>query len=232
MELPMELRLLGTSHIAEESIKEIKHVVETWKPDIIAVELDVERAATLLSNEKRNISFGIISEVGVKGYVFAKIGQLVQQKLGQSVGISPGAEMKTAIELAKSRKLKVEFIDQPIRITLQKFSKSITWKEKFRFLQDLFLGLTRPKHHLKQLGFTQFDLRKVPSKELIQKMMQYMKISYPSIYKTLVEERNKYMVKQLVKLMRSYPDKKIFVVVGAGHEKGMRELLLKVEVVR
>ena len=49
---------------------------------------------------------------------------------------------------------------------------------------------------------------------------------------TLVEERNKYMVRQLVRLMKEYPGKKILAVVGAGHEKGMRELLLKVDVVR
>src|SRR3989338_2816720 len=95
----MELRILGTSHIAAESIKEITHIVESWKPEIIAVELDIERAASLFAEEKRRVSLAIVMEVGVKGYLFARIGQIIQQKLGQSVGISPGAEMKTALEL-------------------------------------------------------------------------------------------------------------------------------------
>lgn len=85
---------------------------------------------------------------------------------------------------------------------------------------------------MKKLGFTQFDLRKVPSKELIEKMMGHFQERYPSVYKALVEERNKYMIRQLVRLMKEYPEKKILAVVGAGHEKGMRELLLKVDVVR
>jgi pheromone shutdown protein TraB len=50
------------------------------------------------------------------------------------------------------------------------------------------------------------------------------------VYKTLVSDRNKYMVKQLVKLMRAHPGKRILCVVGAGHKKGMEELLLRVEV--
>lgn len=228
----MELRLLGTSHIAAESIKEITHIVETWKPDIIAVELDIERAASLFTEEKRRVSLAIVREVGVKGYLFAKIGQIVQQKLGQSVGIAPGAEMKTALELAKKHKLQTELIDQPIKITLARFSKSLTWKEKYRFVEEIVLGLLFPKRQMKKLGFTQFDLRKVPSKELIEKMMGHFQERYPSVYKTLLEDRNRYMVRQLVRLMKEYPGKKILAVVGAGHEKGMRELLLKVDIVR
>jgi len=228
----MELRILGTSHIAAESIKEITHIVESWKPEIIAVELDIERAASLFAEEKRRVSLAIVMEVGVKGYLFARIGQIIQQKLGQSVGISPGAEMKTALELAKKHKLQAELIDQPIKITLARFSKSLTWKEKWRFLEEIVLGLLFAKRQMKKLGFTQFDLRKVPSKELIEKMMGHFQVRYPSVYKTLVADRNVYMVRQLIRLMKEYPEKKILAVVGAGHEKGMRELLLKVDVVR
>ncbi len=228
----MELQLLGTSHIAKESIQEIKQRTQTWKPDIIAVELDLERANDLMSNETRKTSMSIIPEIGIKGYLFAKIGQIVQQHLGKSVGISPGSEMKTAIELAQKDKLHIAFIDQPIRITLRNFSKQFTWREKFRFAQDFCYGLFFPKRYAKQLGFTQFDLNKVPSKELITKMMHHMKKNYPSLYKTLVEDRNRYMVKQLIKLMHEHPDKKILAIVGAGHESGMKELLLKVDIVR
>jgi pheromone shutdown protein TraB len=146
--------------------------------------------------------------------------------------MDPGAEMKTALELAKKYKLQAELIDQPIKITLARFSKSLTWREKYRFVEEIVLGLLFPKRQMKKLGFTQFDLRKVPSKELIEKMMKHFQERYPSVYKALVEERNKYMIRQLVRLMKEYPEKKILAVVGAGHEKGMRELLLKVEVVR
>ncbi len=228
----MELRILGTSHIAHESILEITHLVENWKPDIIAVELDVERAASLFAEQKRNVSLGIISQVGVKGYIFAKIGQIVQQKLGQSVGISPGSEMKTALELAKKHTLQAELIDQPIKVTLARFSRTLTWREKGRFVGEMVMGVLFPKRQMKKMGFTRFDLRKVPSKEVIEKMMEHFQERYPSVYKTLVEDRNKYMVKQLVRLMKEYPEKKILVVVGAGHEKGMKELMLKVDVVR
>jgi len=226
------LTLLGTSHIAKESINKIKEIVDEEKPDIIALELDIQRAASLIQEEKRKMSLATISKIGFKGYLFARIGQFAQKKLGKMVGVAPGSEMKTAMVLAKKKNLEIAFIDQPMQITLKKFSKSLTWKEKLRFIKDIFRGIFSPRKQLRKLGLEKFDLSKVPKEEMINKMMQELKNNYPSIYKTLVEDRNKYMVKSLVKLMRKNPNKKILAVVGAGHKKGMGKLLLKVDVIR
>lgn len=226
------LKLLGTSHIAQQSINEIKHAIADFQPEIIAVELDIQRAHSLLSKQQNKISLAAISQIGIKGYLFAKIGQFTQQKLGSSVGISPGSEMKTALELAKKHNLKVEFIDQPIQITLRNFSKHLTWKEKFRFLMDILKGIFCAKKQLREFGLENFDLRKVPEKELIQKMVAQLKKRYPNVYKTLIDDRNRYMVKNIIKLFREYPEKKILAVVGAGHLDGMQELLLKVDIIK
>ncbi len=227
----MNLTIIGTSHIAKQSVNEIKQAIEDTKPEIVAVELDLQRAIALMQKQKSRVSIVDILKIGVKGYIFVKIGQIVQQKLGKMVGVSPGSEMKKALQLAKKYDLEVAFIDQPIQITLKKFSKTLTWREKFRFLGDLVKGLLFPKRQAKELGLDKFDLTKVPKDEVIEKMMDQTKDRYPSVYKTLVDDRNKYMVRSLVKLMRKHPEKKILAVVGAGHKKGMEELLLKVEVV-
>jgi len=225
------VKIIGTSHIAKQSVNEIKKTISEWQPDIVAVELDVQRAAALLQKGKTKITLGAALQIGFKGYLFAKIGQYVQQKLGKIVRLAPGSDMKTALEEARKKKLDVAFIDQPIKITLKNFSKSLTWREKWRFFLEMLKGLFFPRRQLKELGLSGFDLKKVPEKELITKMILKMKKQYPSIYKALVEDRNKYMVKKLVKLLRNNPNKRILCVVGAGHEEGMQKLLLKVEVV-
>lgn len=228
----MEIKIIGTSHIAAQSIKEIKAAFASFTPDIVAVELDAPRAAALFEGQKHKMTLSQIRVLGLKGYVFAKIGQYVQQKLGKSVGIVPGADMKTALELAREQKLQVALIDQPLPITLRNFSKNLTWKEKGRFVADIIKGLLFPRKQMQKMGLDTLDLRKVPEKELVMKMMKILRERYPNVYTTLVEDRNKYMVKKLVQLLRSHPDKKILVVVGAGHKEGMEELLLKVEMVR
>lgn len=227
----MKLRIIGTSHIAQQSLEEIKAAFKSFQPEIVAVELDRERAYALKQKEQRKITLAQALRVGFKGYLFAKVGQYVQQKLGQAVGVAPGAEMKTAMELAEQEKLIIALIDQPIQVTLQNFSRNLTWKEKFRFVGDLFKGLFFKKKQMQEYGLEDFDLAKVPAAEAIDRMMLPLKKRYPNVYKTLVEDRNKYMIKKLVRLLRDHPGKRILVVVGAGHKSGMEELLLKVDVI-
>ncbi len=226
----MNLEIIGTSHIAKQSVNEIKKAFQDHKPEIVAVELDVQRAFALLHEEKNKLSLHHILQIGIKGYLFAKVGQYVQQKLGKVVGMIPGADMKAAMELAQKEKKQIEYIDQPIAITLRNFSKTLTWREKFRFVGDFFKGIIMPKKQIQKYGLKNFDLSKVPEKELIIKMVGGLKKDYPNVYKTLIEDRNRFMVKRLVKLMREHPHKKIIAVVGAGHVAGMKELLLKVDV--
>ena len=227
----MTINLLGTSHISKQSVDEIKQEIENYTPDIVAVELDQQRAIALLSEQKNKVSITQILQIGVKGYLFVKIGGYVQQKLGKMVGIAPGSDMKQAIILAKKNNLQVALIDQPINITLKKFSKNLTFKEKFRFLADILKGLILPKRFLKEHKLLKFDLTKVPPNELIEKLIDNLRQRYPSVYKTLIEDRNKYMVKRLIHLKRKYPDKSILAIIGAGHKKGMKELLLKIDIV-
>jgi len=228
----MNITIIGTSHIAKQSINEVKKAISSGIYDIVAVELDTQRATALLQEHKNKISLAHINAIGFKGYIFAKVGQIVQQKLGKMVGVAPGADMKAALESAYKEKKEIALIDQPIQITLKNFSKRLTWKEKGRFVWEILLGIVRPKRQMKELGFEHLDLSKVPEKEFITKMINQIKNKFPSIHKTLIVDRNRYMVKSLIKLMRQHPDKNILAVVGAGHEEGMKELLNRVDVVR
>jgi len=212
------LLFIGTSHIAKESLKEIKDSFVSFKPDIVAVELDRKRIHALFSKEEQKISLADIKHIGLKGFLFAYFGRFAQKKLGGMVGVSPGSEMKLAITLAREHKLQVALIDQDIDITLKKFSKALSWKEKFRFLGDLFRSVFRKKAAMKELGIESLDLSKVPSDRLVKNLIAQLKRRYPNIHKVLVHERNIVMSNNLISLMKKFPDKRIMIVIGAGHE--------------
>ncbi len=215
MKIFENLILIGTSHIAKESIKEVEKIINLEKPDVVALELDKARYYNLLNKDNRKKA-GIkeLKAVGLKGFLFAKIGEYAEKKLGGMVGVSPGDEMLKAAETATGNKCKVALIDQKIEITLKNFSNEITWREKFRFFLDLVKGvISREK--------IKIDLTKVPEKELIKKLLDLTKKRYPNFYKVLVSDRNKFMAKKLFKLMRNY--NKIVAVVGAGHEDEIAE---------
>jgi len=216
------LVMIGTSHIAKQSLKEVKDAIEVGKPDIVCLELDPQRYHGLLNEKKKGkIRIYDIKRIGIKGFVFSLIGAWAEKKLGDTVGVSPGSEMKVAIKLAKKYNLKIGLIDQHIEVTLKKLSKAISWKEKWNFVVDIFKAVVLRKKEI------EFDLTTVPTQEVIDKLVGQVKVRYPNIYKVLVKDRNKVMAKNLARLMANHPDKKILAIVGAGHEEDMLKIIKK-----
>ncbi len=218
MKVYENLTIIGTSHIAKESILDVKKFILGKKPDIIALELDKKRLIALFN--KRKPKFKDIKQVGIKGFLLNLIGAYIEKKLGKLVGVSPGSEMKTAVNLSKDYGAKIDLIDQDISITLKRLSNKITLKEKFKILKDIFKGII-----LKKSDIEPFDLRKVPKEEIILKLINKVKENYPSIYEVLIKERNEHMAKALYKIINDNKDKKILAVIGAGHEQGIWEIL-------
>ena len=168
------LTLIVTSHIAIQSIKEVEKVILELRPEVVALELDQMRFKGLMSGEKSKVRISDISKIGVKGYVFSLIGAYVEKRLGSVVGVKPGDEMKKAAYTARKINAKIALIDQKIEITLKKFSKRLTWKEKFRFLKDILVAIIkRPKIN--------FDLKQVPDKKVIKELTNHVKVRYPNV---------------------------------------------------
>ena len=120
------LIIIGTSHIAKQSMKVVTSTVEKEKPEILAIELDRKRFYALTHDIKRKLKLSDIRRIGFKGFLFNVIGAWIENKLGKMVGVKPGAEMLTAINLAKKHKIKIAVIDQDIEITLRRISKELT----------------------------------------------------------------------------------------------------------
>jgi len=211
------VKLIGTSHIAKESIEKITEEFSSFNPDIVCVELDHKRLNSLLSDAKPDRSLRGIKHYGLQGYLFAVIGGYIQEKLGNVVGVKAGSDMLTAVSLANLNHKTLQLIDQDIEITLKRFSKAFTWREKFRMIGDIFRAPFSKKMKI--------DLNKVPKEELINKLMGDIKNRYPSIYAVLIEERNQVMAKNIYKIMSKNEDKKILVIIGAGHEKDLLKLV-------
>ena len=141
--------------------------------------------------------------------------------------MQPGIDMLTVVKEAKKAKAKIALIDQDIRLTLRNFSKSITWKERFRFIGDIFLGIFRGKKLAKEMGISTLDLNKVPSNKIIKTLINKLKKRYPSVYKASIDDRNKVMANNLNHILSKHPDETVVAVVGAGHVDGMKKLLDK-----
>ena len=213
------LVFLGTSHIAKQSLEEVREYIGVEKPSIIALELDKKRLNALMSKVQRKIGLRDIKTIGLKGFLFSLFGAWAERKLGKLVGVAPGSEMKQAIKIAKKEKIEIALIDQDIEVTLQRLSRAITWKEKLNFLIDVIKAVFIRKKEI------EFDLTKVPDKKIIKKLTNKLKERYPNIYKVLIEERNIVIANNVKKVMNSNLNKKILVILGAGHIDDVLELI-------
>lgn len=215
------LTVLGTSHIAKQSLDQVRSTIKEEDPDIIALELDPKRLYALVSGKKRKPQLKDIKRIGLKGYVLNQIGAYIEHRLGRMVGVKPGSEMTLAFNLAKKGNIKVALIDQDIEITLKRLSRSLSFKEKLNFVLDILKAVFLRKKEV------DFDLTTVPTEELIKKMMSKVRKRYPNFYKVLVKDRNRHMARKLAGLMLYYPDQKILAIVGAGHVKEIVSLTRK-----
>lgn len=217
------LILVGTSHIAKEALIKVESTLQRENPDIVCLELDNNRLYGLMHEKKEKMRLRDIKKYGAKGYAFAKFGEWAESKLGDMVGVKPGSEMLIGEKYARLNRRRLELIDQDIGITLQRFSKTLTWREKWRFFVDFIKAAILRKKDV------EFDLNTVPSQQVINKMITKVKKRYPNVYKVLIKERNYYMARRLEHLMRLYPEKKIVAIIGAGHEEEIIDIIKKIE---
>lgn len=213
------LKIIGTSHIARESVSRVEVVLRKELPQVVAVELDRKRLFALVHGDRSGPSVRDIKRIGLKGWLFALVGGWVERKLGAKVGVFPGEEMLRAVSVGREVGAKVALIDQDIEVTLRRFSQGLSWREKGRFVQDVIGGFFGK-------GLT-IDVSKVPPKELIAKLLEEVKGRYPNVYRVLVVERNEFMAHRLAELLDVHPDQLIVAVVGAGHEGEIARLVKK-----
>ncbi|MCK5040205.1 MAG: TraB/GumN family protein [Candidatus Aenigmarchaeota archaeon] len=221
----MTITIIGTSHIAHESIEKIKKAIEEKAPDCVAVELDMDRLYALknkLDNKEKKKSY--IDRQNIIQSMIINLLMKLQNKLSEQTGLGAGEEMLFAVNEATNRGVPVKLIDQHINITISNIG-NISIFERIKLLGYLvFVAVSLPfLPFLSVFSKKTIDLNKVPEKEMILEMMGEFKKKFPQTFDVLVEDRNKIMAEKIKKLGGVYEN--IVVVVGAGHIEGMRAIL-------
>jgi len=217
----MKIKIIGTSHISKDSVNEIKNQINDFKPDIVCVELDVHRYKSLFQKTRGKFKLAQISKLGLFGFLFYIIGSISQKVLSRKVGSKAGIDMRAAIIEAKRNDVKVALIDQDISITLRNLSKRVPFPEKMKLFAYVLFGGFISKKRIK------FDLKSVPKDAVVKTLVSELKHKFPNFYKVLVEDRDKYMQKQVKVLSENFPKSKMLVVVGAGHKSSLIKFVSK-----
>ena len=173
------LSVIGTSHIAKDSVSRVKETILAEKPDIVAVELDHARLHVMLSSQKPRFSLSMVKVMGLTGTLFFLIGNFLQRRLGKMIGTSPGEEMRAAVELARQNGTRVALIDQPFNITMGRIS-GISLMEKLKLVKDLLFGMVGID---KEKAHVELDLTKVPPESFPKLLLSQIRPTVKSINK-------------------------------------------------
>jgi len=207
----MELFIIPVAHVSRESVKRVREAIKKEKPDVVAVELDVERFQAMAENRKPGIR-------ELLARPFAAVFYLIQQAFGKIFNVVPGSEMLEAVYAAQDLKIPVAFVDRPVGLTIQRLS-AIPFSEKlFIATQALIAPLAfmpNPFSHAPRLT------PEMLAQELPEEFMEEFRRKLPNAYRVLIDERDHYMFRQVERLGAE----RVLLVVGAGHMRGIRRLV-------
>ncbi len=208
-----EIILVGTAHVSKDSVDEVKRIIGELSPDHVCVEIDQTRYKTM--TEGQNWENMKIDKVLKERKGFLLLANLVlssfQKKMGKNLGVTPGEDMKAAVEAAKEAGIPFSFADREVQITLKRaWSRSSFWN-KNKMLAAMISSVFSKEE------LSEEDIEKLKEKSALQDMMEELAGYLPSVKEVLIDERDRFLATNIFKA----PGKKVVAVIGAGHAKGI-----------
>jgi pheromone shutdown-related protein TraB len=210
-----DVYLVGTAHLSKESVDDVQRTVEQVRPDAICIELCKARhqAMTQADNWSKMDVFKVIKQ---KKAVFL-LAQLLMtsfyRRLGEKLGVQPGAEMLEGIRLADETGAELVLADRNIEVTLKRVWGYLGFWNKLKLAGQLLMGL---------LAHEDIDadmIENLKKSDQLEAVMAEFAGKFPEIKRRLIDERDTYLAEKI----RTAPGQTIVAVVGAGHVDGIQE---------
>lgn len=206
--------IVGTAHISEKSVEEVKTVIDKVQPDSICVELCETRYQTINNPDrwkKLNI-FEVIREKKVLFLLSSIAIGAFQRRIGEQLGVKPGSEFLAAIDKSKEYKTELVLADRDVQATLKRTWRSLSFWKKMTTLSAIVESLFAKDEVSSE------DIEKMKEKDQLTEIMAEFASENPEIQKPLIDERDQYLMSSI----EEAKGEKIVAVVGAGHVNGMK----------
>jgi pheromone shutdown-related protein TraB len=213
--------VVGTAHVSQRSVDEVREVIEQTKPDVVCVELCKGRYDALTKDSAfRDLDVFQVVREGKTLYLLAHLALAsYQRKLGLELGVKPGAELLAAAETAQEKGIPVELIDRDIHITLRRTWKNLGVWKRMMLVWSLLAGGGNGD------PVTEKTVEELKEPKALSEMLTELGEAVPEVKLPLVDERDQYMAS---KLQEAGAGKRTIVaVVGAAHVPGMTAQLDK-----
>jgi pheromone shutdown-related protein TraB len=210
-----EIKIVGTAHVSQQSVDEVRAAIEEFKPEIVAIELDPSRFAALKKQGRDPTVNDVLEVRNFNALLVQWLLAYLQRKIGFDVGVEPGAEMKAAIEEAENHNIPIALVDRDIRITLLRFWNSLGFLEKIKMGWALIVSIAEVD------AGQEIDIESLKQQDVIDMVMEEFRKFSPNGARALIDERDAYISHQLILLKAQRPEGRILAIVGAGHRQGI-----------
>lgn len=212
-----QLTLLGTAHVSQASADEVRELIRSGVFDAVAIELCTSRHQSLVHpNAMAKLDLFQVLKQGKAGMVAASLALgAFQQRVAEQSGIEPGAEMRAAVRESQHAGLPLYLIDREIGVTLKRIYQNVPWYKRFGLISGL-LGsvLSRQK-------VSSEEIEKLKEGDVLESTFAEFAEQSQALYEPLIAERDHYMALKLAEELPDGAAKRVLVVIGAGHLKGM-----------
>ena len=209
--------LLGTAHISRSSAEQVAAELDSKAYQAVAVELCPSRFEALTNPDRlAQLDLMQVLRQGKASMVMANLAMAAyQQRLGEQLGIEPGAEMRMAVTQAEVHDLPVILIDREIGITLKRTARNLSWWRR----AILFTGLIGSLVSREEVS--EEDIEHLKEGDVLETTFAEFAHDRDDLYQPLIAERDRYMAAKLRQAAHEHPGRPILAVVGAGHLNGI-----------
>ncbi|PTN33595.1 TraB/GumN family protein [Desulfonatronum sp. SC1] len=205
--------LVGTAHVSKQSVEDVRTTVEMVHPDTICVELCPSRHRALIDREgwRKMDIMRVIRERKTPFLLAQLILSSFYRKLGDQLGIQPGADMAEGVRLAKETGAHLVLADREVEITLKRTWRHLGFIEKFKMVGQLLMGL---------IFAGKIDdsvVESLKQKDQMEILMDAFADEFPQVKRRLIDERDLFLAQKI----REAPGQTVVAVVGAGHMAGI-----------
>ncbi len=209
--------LVGTAHVSARSRDLVREVIEEHRPDCVCIELDERRYAALTQGQRWDSLD--LRQVIAKKQLATLLANLIlagyQKKLGDQLGIRPGAELVAAARTAERLAIPVRLCDRDIRATMRRAWHAIPWWRKGMLVATLAASL------FDRTEIDEEKLAELRRTDTVSELMREMGEAMPELKRVLIDERDTYLAEKI----RRAEGRNIVAVVGAGHVAGIGRAL-------
>lgn len=211
--------IIGTAHVSQSSVEEVKKVIECEKPDTVLVELCKSRYQAIVEKDQwKNMDLFKVVREGKSFLLFANlIMTAFQKRLGSKLGIKPGSEMLEAVKLSDMLGAELVLGDRDVKITLQRTWRGMTFWSKMKALSELLASFFVNEEINKE------EIEKLKESDALSEAMRMFSEQSPDMKRIMIDERDQYMAEKI----RQANGELVIAVVGAGHVKGIADEINK-----